>query len=317
MELALKYLREGGQRCQEARQRGRDPLQPPRPDAMNRPQNRQGGNCGVRNDRVACPGTDGDPLRTPVGKRFIGNGVVGIAGLTGAELLNSEQLQVATEPRNLNPTGWNCVQVAGKARQRPLSRKPRRVDGIDTRVFIARREPDQSLNQIRKLRCWCHQRTIVIKRGAESFSPKGEKRRSPTLKSNPVRQALRERPAPLVPMRLQYVTRNRLSERSAVGTAGQVDADPEVAALPRPILTRHCWVTGLSECPGRWAGLLAEWRQDTDAATAADARHARRRLPPARLPRPHLIGARPSTLACTGNADDLTEREGLLFHSRR
>jgi len=58
-----------------------------------------------------------------------------------------------------------------------------------------------------------------------------------------------------------------LAERSAVGTAGQVDADPELAALqdrPRPVLTRHCWVTGLSECPGRWAGLLAEWRQDTD-----------------------------------------------------
>ena len=59
-----------------------------------------------------------------------------------------------------------------------------------------------------------------------------------------------------------------LAERSAVGTAGQVDADLELAALrdrPRPVLTRHCWVTGLPECPGRWAGLLAEWRQDTDA----------------------------------------------------
>jgi len=36
--------------------------------------------------------------------------------------------------------------------------------------------------------------------------------------------------------------------------------------------------------------------------TAADARHARRRLPPARLPGPHLIGARPLTLACTDPA---------------
>ena len=45
-------------------------------------------------------------------------------------------------------------------------------------------------------------------------------------------------------------------------------ADPELAALqgrPRPVLTRHCWVTGLPDCPGRWAGLVAEWRQDTDA----------------------------------------------------
>ena len=32
-----------------------------------------------------------------------------------------------------------------------------------------------------------------------------------------------------------------------------------------PVLTRHCWVTGLPECPGRWAGLLAEWCQDTEA----------------------------------------------------
>jgi hypothetical protein len=59
-----------------------------------------------------------------------------------------------------------------------------------------------------------------------------------------------------------------LAERSGVGPAGQVGADPELAALqdrPRLVLTRHCWVTGLPDCPGRWAGLLAEWRQDTDA----------------------------------------------------
>jgi len=59
-----------------------------------------------------------------------------------------------------------------------------------------------------------------------------------------------------------------LAERSAAGTAAELGADPELAALrdrPRPVLNRHCWVTGLSECPGRWAGLLAEWRQDTEA----------------------------------------------------
>jgi len=59
-----------------------------------------------------------------------------------------------------------------------------------------------------------------------------------------------------------------LAERSAVGTAGEVGADPELAALrdrPRPVLTRHCWVTGLPDCPGCWAGLLAEWRQDRAA----------------------------------------------------
>ncbi len=59
-----------------------------------------------------------------------------------------------------------------------------------------------------------------------------------------------------------------LAERSAVGSAERVGADSELAALqdrPRPVLTRHCWVTGLPECPGSWAGLLAEWRQDTEA----------------------------------------------------
>ncbi len=58
-----------------------------------------------------------------------------------------------------------------------------------------------------------------------------------------------------------------LADRSAVGTAAELGADPELAALqdrPRPVLTRHCWVTGQPECPGRWAGLLAEWRPDTD-----------------------------------------------------
>jgi len=59
-----------------------------------------------------------------------------------------------------------------------------------------------------------------------------------------------------------------LAERSAVGPPAEAGTDPELAALrdrPRPVLTRHCWVTGLSECPGRWAGLLAEWRQETEA----------------------------------------------------
>jgi hypothetical protein len=44
-------------------------------------------------------------------------------------------------------------------------------------------------------------------------------------------------------------------------------ADPPVGAAPpgsdrvRPVVTRHCWVVGLPDRPGRWAGLLAEWRQ--------------------------------------------------------
>ncbi len=56
-----------------------------------------------------------------------------------------------------------------------------------------------------------------------------------------------------------------LAARSAV-TAAELSADPELAALrdrPRPVLTRHCWVTGLPGCPGRWG--TAEWRQDRAA----------------------------------------------------
>ena len=34
---------------------------------------------------------------------------------------------------------------------------------------------------------------------------------------------------------------------------------------PRPVLHRHCWVTGLPARPGRFAGLVAEWRQDREA----------------------------------------------------
>ncbi len=59
-----------------------------------------------------------------------------------------------------------------------------------------------------------------------------------------------------------------LAECSATGTPAEVGVDPDLAGLqnrPRPVLTRHCWVTGLPECPGRWAGLLAEWRQDSQA----------------------------------------------------
>lgn len=32
----------------------------------------------------------------------------------------------------------------------------------------------------------------------------------------------------------------------------------------RAVVTRHCWVTGLPDCPGRWPGLLVEWRREPD-----------------------------------------------------
>lgn len=30
---------------------------------------------------------------------------------------------------------------------------------------------------------------------------------------------------------------------------------------PRPVVQRHCWVQGLPDAPGRWPGLLVEWRR--------------------------------------------------------
>ena len=61
-----------------------------------------------------------------------------------------------------------------------------------------------------------------------------------------------------------------LAERSAMGPPTEVGADPDLAALqdrPRPVLTRHGWVTDPPDSPGRWAGLLVEWRQDTGAGS--------------------------------------------------
>ncbi len=59
-----------------------------------------------------------------------------------------------------------------------------------------------------------------------------------------------------------------LAERSQSSTApaaaaadAAVDAVTDAAARPRPISHRHCWVIGVPDHPGRWAGLLAEWRR--------------------------------------------------------
>lgn len=32
----------------------------------------------------------------------------------------------------------------------------------------------------------------------------------------------------------------------------------------RPVVRRHCWVDGLPQAPGRWPGLLVEWRQASE-----------------------------------------------------
>ena len=51
-----------------------------------------------------------------------------------------------------------------------------------------------------------------------------------------------------------------LAERG--GLPAPAAAPPESEApRRRVVMTRHCWVTGLPDRPGRWAGLLVEWRQ--------------------------------------------------------
>ena len=57
-----------------------------------------------------------------------------------------------------------------------------------------------------------------------------------------------------------------LAERGLAGAGTREPSAPSPAPddRPRPVLHRHCWVSGLPERPGRFAGLLAEWRQDRD-----------------------------------------------------
>lgn len=69
------------------------------------------------------------------------------------------------------------------------------------------------------------------------------RRRGPTLAERTAGLASRDAPA-------------HATADGSDGDAPDGDGDGRV----RPVATRHCWVTGLPERPGRWAGLLAEWR---------------------------------------------------------
>lgn len=43
-----------------------------------------------------------------------------------------------------------------------------------------------------------------------------------------------------------------------------VQPSPDAASRAdrvRPVVLRHCWVQGVPDTPGRWPGLLVEWRQ--------------------------------------------------------
>jgi len=54
-----------------------------------------------------------------------------------------------------------------------------------------------------------------------------------------------------------------LAERSGPSPAGPALTAPShpgpSSGRRRPVITRHCWVSGLPDCPGRFAGLVVEW----------------------------------------------------------
>ena len=56
-----------------------------------------------------------------------------------------------------------------------------------------------------------------------------------------------------------------LAQRREASVPGDGTARPAAPAeapdRPRPVVQRHCWVQGLPDAPGRWPGLLVEWRQ--------------------------------------------------------
>jgi hypothetical protein len=43
------------------------------------------------------------------------------------------------------------------------------------------------------------------------------------------------------------------------------DATADRERRGHAVVTRHCWVTGLPDSPGRWTGLLVEWQQEPDS----------------------------------------------------
>ena len=54
---------------------------------------------------------------------------------------------------------------------------------------------------------------------------------------------------------------DRLAASGPSPPAAAADRGPE-GRRERPVVTRHCWVSGLPGAPGRHPGLLAEWRHD-------------------------------------------------------
>jgi hypothetical protein len=59
-------------------------------------------------------------------------------------------------------------------------------------------------------------------------------------------------------------TGRTLADRSGASAPATPAAPGPPALQTRRVVTRHCWVSGLPDCPGRFAGLLSEWRQEPD-----------------------------------------------------
>jgi hypothetical protein len=56
------------------------------------------------------------------------------------------------------------------------------------------------------------------------------------------------------------------SARSGIGTGAGPGAGRSERVDPPPAQARaqHCWVVDAPQSPGRWPGLLTEWRRDAD-----------------------------------------------------
>ena len=55
-----------------------------------------------------------------------------------------------------------------------------------------------------------------------------------------------------------------LADRLAASTSSAAPpaADAPEPSRERPVVVRHCWVSGVPGSPGRHPGLLAEWRHE-------------------------------------------------------
>ena len=56
-----------------------------------------------------------------------------------------------------------------------------------------------------------------------------------------------------------------LAERSGQPQQNEVAGNEPDQHRNRPVVTRHCWVAGVSGAPGRCAGLLLRWQPDVAA----------------------------------------------------